>query len=676
MSWQVSYTSGRLAPLSPDLPDERRALADALRAHFDLLFPTSVRGYARAQALQASTVTRYLRGAVLPSEDFINDLVDEIQLRLGRPQPGQPQRLLELLYAAQDAQSGTWGHSERLLKQNAGLRRRLETAELRYQHLLEENYALRQDQSSAVDALRPQLKAAVDRIAELEHARDVLLARLDGTQATALRPNDGRASGSYWPPYRNSLKTRGWSHAAVAGIESVVEEVFGKLAVASTQRPEQRRGAVVHDFQSGRTAAAIGLVAKAVDAGYRLVIVLAGNLNALRRQVQERLDGELSSTPGAPRIVSLTGQDFDYGQLGPRLRDLMFEKQRSDLPLNSPQNLPSAATRLLVVKKNSNVLRRLITDLRACSTPLGEIPALVIDLDTDLAQPYSAVERSLTTLLATLPRAQHIVYAPNSLFDPSIAERAEFLVCVPQLDGFLGPKDLYDDLPADKHALATSGENAFVRRVDHNDTGLLAAIDAFVLTGAMKIHRSQHLRSPYSRHILFVHADPRLREQDALRERVTALWRAADYADARGRTRLRQLFETDVLRVSRLRAPGMVLPSSFDELAPALTVALNRIGDEPTALSLGTGTDPMWKIVVSSARKEGTGGDGLTILHLHHTPGPNTLNRLFDLWFGFHPAYADLVRLYVPLTDPGSDFYADLVDFWRSNDQHRRSSDD
>jgi len=44
------------------------------------------------------------------------------------------------------------------------------------------------------------------------------------------------------------------------------------------------------DVQSGKTATYTALTRKAADAGYRLIILLTGTLENLRRQTQERLD--------------------------------------------------------------------------------------------------------------------------------------------------------------------------------------------------------------------------------------------------------------------------------------------------------------------------------------------------------------------------------------------------
>lgn len=47
---------------------------------------------------------------------------------------------------------------------------------------------------------------------------------------------------------------------------------------------------VIGDVQSGKTATYSGLICKAVDAGYKVVILLAGITENLRQQTQERID--------------------------------------------------------------------------------------------------------------------------------------------------------------------------------------------------------------------------------------------------------------------------------------------------------------------------------------------------------------------------------------------------
>ena len=51
-----------------------------------------------------------------------------------------------------------------------------------------------------------------------------------------------------------------------------------------------RRGLVYGHVQSGKTANYIGLINRAFDAGYKIVIVLTGMTEDLRSQTQRRID--------------------------------------------------------------------------------------------------------------------------------------------------------------------------------------------------------------------------------------------------------------------------------------------------------------------------------------------------------------------------------------------------
>ena len=80
----------------------------------------------------------------------------------------------------------------------------------------------------------------------------------------------------------------------------------GDRALSRPTRPEakQTKGLVVGYVQSGKTANFTGVVAKGIDAGYRLIIVLTGTIEILRAQTQRRMDMELM---GVENI--LAGQD-------------------------------------------------------------------------------------------------------------------------------------------------------------------------------------------------------------------------------------------------------------------------------------------------------------------------------------------------------------------------------
>ena len=73
-------------------------------------------------------------------------------------------------------------------------------------------------------------------------------------------------------------------------LDDTTDRVLGKLEDPARPGRWHREGLVVGNVQSGKTANYIGLICKAADAGYKLIVVLAGIDNGLRSQTQLRVD--------------------------------------------------------------------------------------------------------------------------------------------------------------------------------------------------------------------------------------------------------------------------------------------------------------------------------------------------------------------------------------------------
>ncbi len=97
----------------------------------------------------------------------------------------------------------------------------------------------------------------------------------------------------YWGHYEEFLLEKGWDPDAVANLGLNTTRIVERLADPERSSAYQAKGLVVGYVQSGKTANFTGVVAKAVDAGYRLIIVLTGTTDLLRTQTQRRLDKEL-----------------------------------------------------------------------------------------------------------------------------------------------------------------------------------------------------------------------------------------------------------------------------------------------------------------------------------------------------------------------------------------------
>jgi hypothetical protein len=214
----------------------------------------------------------------------------------------------------------------------------------------------------------------------------------------------GEIEWRFWERYRRYLaEMQLLPPASVRRIDDITDEVLGKLEDPGREGPWDRRGMVVGQVQSGKTANYIGLICKAADAGYKLIVVLAGVHNSLRSQTQLRLDqGFLGFdsqkerlSKDASRLIGV-GRLPGYKRLLP-VNSLTNSEERGDFNLRVARQvgmLIGSDPVLLVVKKNASILRNLIkfaTELNQHEHPetgrmvVPGVPLLVIDDEADHA---------------------------------------------------------------------------------------------------------------------------------------------------------------------------------------------------------------------------------------------------------------------------------------------------
>ncbi|WP_055602756.1 Z1 domain-containing protein [Streptomyces aureus] len=537
----------------------------------------------------------------------------------------------------------------------------------------------------------------------------------------------------YWSAYERVLRKKGWSETAIASLDQASHSVVERLSDPTRTEAYSARGLVVGYVQSGKTANFTGVIAKAIDAGYRLVIVLGGTLNLLRGQTQRRLDMELigrenilrgispddidaligidyqddedwphkfvshdgrPSDQGAFNIERLTTRDEDYQGLGQGISTLDITKLDQALPLHDPMNLHPAAARVMVVKKNKAVLSKLVTDLKRVGGILHELPVLIIDDESDQAsvntidpakqtegkESRTAINGLISQLLQLLPRAQYVGYTAtpfaNVFVDPDDTQDIfprDFLISLPRPVGYMGVQDFHDldgAAPAADRTVANSQEEAHVRGVfDGPDDRLLEALDAFILSGAIKLYRvSQGVpETKYRHHTMLVHDSVRMADHSALASRLNSMW-SKHYSSSSAHERLAKLFAEDFMPVSGAHAQGAPVPGTYDVLRPYVSRArqLMSAGGSPVIIVNGDKerdyeqaaldfdrTKNVWKILVGGTKlSRGFTVEGLTVTYYRRkTQQADTLMQM-GRWFGFRDGYRDLVRLYIGREEP------------------------
>ena len=185
----------------------------------------------------------------------------------------------------------------------------------------------------------------------------------DGTQEKWVEECWSTNSQYYWKRYRDCLKAKDWASKVIRDINDVTDDVLDQCGNPQhCEYPWQKRGLVIGDVQSGKTAVFTGLINKAADAGYRVIIVLTGILESLRKQTQGRLDEEFVGK--SSRIDSQTheSQTVGVGHISSERSPMSFTSVDEDFNKRARAMLNFSLSSvnepvLLVLKKNVSVLR-------------------------------------------------------------------------------------------------------------------------------------------------------------------------------------------------------------------------------------------------------------------------------------------------------------------------------
>lgn len=279
----------------------------------------------------------------------------------------------------------------------------------------------------------------------------------------------------HWPPLRDYLKnTKGWGEAAVASIDGTSNEVVSLLTNPKTDS-FRCRGLVVGYVQSGKTANMTAVIAKAVDAGYNLIVVLAGVTNKLRAQTQKRLFDDVVTRNRHHWVMYTT----------------LEENGDFLVPANGSFTMPKTGmAQLAVMKKETN---RLDSFLRTVTgTPpaiLKQIRALIIDDECDQASVNSAqgdfdmtrINEKIRRIIKALPAVSYIGYTatpfanvfinpfPHNADELDDLYPEDFITALPRPEGYFGTREVFGQEPDDPDQETEAGRNMIREITDDLD---------------------------------------------------------------------------------------------------------------------------------------------------------------------------------------------------------------
>ena len=300
---------------------------------------------------------------------------------------------------------------------------------------------------------------------------------------------------NFWNRYTSYLQKK-IAPDTINKLDNLTDDILDRIANPSNPGAWDKRGMVVGQVQSGKTSNYIGLINKAADAGYKLIIVLAGMHDSLRSQTQIRID---EGFLGFNSQRSL--QYSNTNRIGVGLYNPIDSRtnQSIDLPANAltssnlngdfrQQTAQSAGLHLrssdpivAIVKKNGSILKTLISWLAKWGDkqPDGKIiirnvPFLLIDDEADNASinvskdKVSAINGCIRALLSLFEQSAYVGYTATpfaNIFIPILEQESvkgidltikdyeftvgqdlfpkDFIINIPSPSNYIGPAKIF-----------------------------------------------------------------------------------------------------------------------------------------------------------------------------------------------------------------------------------------
>ncbi|MBI2273853.1 MAG: Z1 domain-containing protein [Bacteroidetes bacterium] len=301
----------------------------------------------------------------------------------------------------------------------------------------------------------------------------------------------GAAPQKYWNRYIQFLvNDAGWAPDTINRLDNITDDVLDHLHDPKADEDWDKRGMVVGQVQSGKTSNYVGLMCKAADYGYRIIIVLAGLNNDLRSQTQFRIDqGFLGWDTKIDRSLKEKSRDFGVSRYDnqPQAHPLTSSAMDGDFSTASKYivgtNIRGTDPVVMVVKKNGTVLKELIRWLANTGETLSDgkrlikkLPLLLIDDEADNASvnissgSVSTINGLIRSLLSLFQQSAYVGYTATPFANVFIPFKTDadnvskglnimlpefwkysgedlfprdFIINIPPPSNYIGPKEIF-----------------------------------------------------------------------------------------------------------------------------------------------------------------------------------------------------------------------------------------
>lgn len=515
---------------------------------------------------------------------------------------------------------------------------------------------------------------------------------------------------NFWQRYQTYIKeTNGFSQNVVDKLDDLTDKILDRLFNPRRENIEIcKKGLVVGQVQSGKTANYIGLICKAADAGFNVIVVLAGIHNNLRSQTQGRLDEGflgfdtqafsqkkeriigVGNIPGYKNAIAHSyTSSADKGDFSQQVA------ANAGINFNNPQPI------LFVVKKNSWVLNNLYQWLKTqgVNGKITNKSLLIVDDEADNASinthtiddEPTRINGQIRNILSLFSRSAYVGYTATpfaNIFIPQCDSDLfpkHFIINIPPPSNYIGPEKVFGTsanpdsdneelLPIvnainDYHNFVPNGHKLDDAKPSFEDIpdSLKIAIKSFIITCAIRIARGQGNKH----NSMLIHVSRFQAWQNHIRDLVNDLFRyykvCIEIEDDNILEEFREIFEIDTDEyTSFVSTTKHILDSPFasidnkmklhdwSEIKPLLYRAVQKIevksinGSSGDVLTYKNNDANGISVIAIGGDKlsRGLTLEGLSVSYFLRA------SRMYDTlmqmgrWFGYRPGYMDLCRLF------------------------------
>ena len=496
----------------------------------------------------------------------------------------------------------------------------------------------------------------------------------------------------FWNRYEKLLLQNGFAPPVVSSIDNVTDKIVGRLEDPNKEGFWYRRGMVVGHVQSGKTANFIGVVNKASDVGYKLIIVLAGMQETLRSQTQERVDeGYIGQDSSKKNVVNFSESLVGVGNFDHKKIPYTFTSKHKDFDDKHNFRVEKYAdATILVVKKNARILEKLRDWLKKNNSnidgTISNLPLLLIDDEADHAsvntndpeKDPTTINKRIREILNLFHRKCYLAYTAtpfaNIFIDPSTEDDMygddlfpkDYIISLDPPSNYVGSEKIFGDENESLDIVRDIGDIEDIIPLKHKKDQIVTclpeslkqAVYSHIISKAIRVLRGQTNKH----HSMLVHLS---RYKDVQKEVFDLIVQFRQDIE-KGVRYYYKLQQDEALNNPYMKSLYFMWENDFSamysEWSDIQEKLLEAVASMQVMLINGDSPDSLdYKVYRNGLNVIAVGGDklsrGLTLEGLatsyfyRSTSMYDTLMQM-GRWFGYRDGFSDLCRIYLtPMTE-------------------------